>query len=291
MDFRLSSTMLIMAVLPVILALEKGELLDMSYEYGDTTLFWPGNDGFQFIIGHRGPSGSLPWYEGNSFTTGEHAGTHLDAPAHFSQGKLRVGDIPVSRFVGSAVRVDISEKSSMDRDYQMTVKDLQDWEEINGKIPDDSLLFVYAGWGAFYPNRLEYFGSTRNDTYLDEQGNSLLHFPGVAPDAATWLVSNRKISGIGIDTASIDYGQSTEFQAHQILFQANIYGLENVANLDKLPTTGAKVHALPMKIKEGSGAPVRIIAMLDEDSTSGTATILYSALVLIAAVCCAFKML
>ncbi|XP_033637761.1 isatin hydrolase-like [Asterias rubens] len=290
MGFRLSSTMLLMVVFPIILALERGELLDMSYEFGDTTPSWPGNELFQLTLGYRGPAEKYPWYEGNSYSSSEHAGTHIDAPAHFSEGKLRVSDIPISRFIGPGVRVDISEKSAMNPDYQMTVKDLQDWEEINGKIPDDSLLFVYTGWGSFYLDRLAYFGSARNDTFVDDQGNSILHFPGVAPETAIWLVSNRNISGIGIDTPSIDYGQSTDFRAHQNLYQANIYGMENVANLDKLPTTGARVHALPMKIKDGSGAPVRIVAMLDEDSTSGTATMLYSALVLIVAVCCAMML-
>ncbi len=214
----------------------------------------------------------------------EHGGTHLDAPAHFSEGKLRVHEIPISRLVGPAVRVDISEKASMNRNYQLTVKDLQDWEGINGNIPDGSLLFVYTGWGAFYPDRLAYFGSIREGTHLDDQGNSLYQFPGVAPEAASWLVSNRQISGLGIDTASVDYGQSVNFLTHQILYGANVYGMENVANLDKLPTTGARVHALPMKIEDGSGAPLRIFAMLEDSYNSTTQLViamLFSVIILI----------
>ena len=157
-------------------------------------------------------------YEGNAFSGPEHGGTHLDAPAHFSKGKLRVSDIPINKFVGPAARLDISEKATTNRDYAATAQDIQDWEKIHGKIPDGALLFVYTGWGVYYPDRLAYFGSARNDTYLDDQGTSLLHFPGVAPEAATWLVKNRNISGLGIDTPSIDYGQSTDFMTHQILF-------------------------------------------------------------------------
>ncbi|XP_033647469.1 isatin hydrolase-like [Asterias rubens] len=244
------------------LALEKGEILDMSYDFGETTLYWPGG-GFDFTITVRGPDGTVPWYEENKFAAAEHGGTHLDAPAHFSEGKLRVHEIPISKLVGPAVRVDISKQASNNRNYQLTTKDLHDWEGINGKIPDGCLLFVYTGWGAFYPDRLSYFGSTRDDTYLDDQGNSLYQFPGIAPEAASWLVSNRQISGIGIDTPSVDYGQSLDFLAHRNLLAANVYGMENVANLDKLPTTGARVHALPMKIRGGSGAPLRIFAMLE----------------------------
>ncbi|XP_038064350.1 isatin hydrolase-like [Patiria miniata] len=252
-------------------ALDKGEVLDMSYAFGDTTLYWPGLGSFEMDILSRGPSGDIPWFEANSFSGAEHGGTHLDSPAHLSQGQLRVDAIPVDKFVGPALRVDIADKANVNEDYQLTAQDLQDWEGVHGRIPDGSLLFVYTGWGAFYPDRLAYFGSARNDTYLNDQGESLLHFPGVAPEAATWLVENRKISGLGIDTASMDYGQSTVFMSHQILFGANIYGMENVANLDRLPNTGAKVHALPMKIKDGSGAPIRITAMLDEECTSGAA--------------------
>ncbi|XP_022095270.1 uncharacterized protein LOC110981746 [Acanthaster planci] len=254
-------------------ALDKGEILDMSYAFSESTLYWPGLGSFEMEILSRGPSGDIPWFEANTYAGPEHGGTHLDAPAHLSEGQLRVDEIPLSKLKGPAVRVDISDKANANADYEVSAQDLQDWEGVHGRIPDGSLLFVYTGWGAFYPDRLAYFGSPRNDTYLNNQGESLLHFPGVASEAATWLVANRKISGLGIDTPSIDYGQSLVFTSHQILFGANIYGMENVANLDQLPNTGAKVYALPMKIEEGSGAPVRIIAMLDEEGTSAASTV------------------
>ncbi|XP_038054265.1 isatin hydrolase-like [Patiria miniata] len=246
-------------------ALDKGEILDMSYPFGESTLYWPGEASFELDIRVRGPSGVLPWYEANAFSSPEHGGTHIDAPSHFSEGKQRVDDIPVNKLVGPAIRIDITDKAKANRDYEMTSQDLHDWEAAHGEIPVDSLLFVYTGWGAFYPDRLAYFGSARNDTYLNERNESVLHFPGVAPEAASWLVGNRKIAGLGIDTPSIDYGQSTQFMTHQILLGANIYGLENVANVDKLPNTGATVYSLPITIEDGSGAPARIIAVLDED--------------------------
>ncbi|XP_022095369.1 uncharacterized protein LOC110981784 [Acanthaster planci] len=250
------------------LALRKGELLDMTYGYDGNSLAYPGNGFFQLTIRSRGPEGTFPWLEDNVICTPEHIGTHIDAPAHFAQGKMRVDDIPLDQLVRPAIRVDISEKAKMDRNYSMTVKDLQDWEDVHGRIPDGCLLLVYTGWGVFYPDRLAYLGTTRNDTFLDEQGRSLVYSPGVAPEAATWLVANRKLSGIGIDAANIDYGQNALVTSHQILLGANIYVLENVANLDQLPNTGAKVYALPMKIIDGSGAPIRIMAMLDEGNTS-----------------------
>ncbi|XP_022107079.1 uncharacterized protein LOC110988124 [Acanthaster planci] len=265
--------LVLLSVLDFVVALERGEYLDMSYGYDENSLAYPGAGFFQLTIEERGPALGLPWLEYNSMCLPEHIGTHVDAPSHFGQGKMRIDDIPLSRLICSAVRVDISEKAKADRDYGMTVKDLQDWEVIHGKIPDGSLLFVYTGWGAFYPDRLAYLGTKRNDTHLDDQGMSLVHCPGVGPEAAEWLVANRKIVGLGTDSANIDRGLNVSFPTHRILMEANIYGIENVANLDQLPDTGAKVFVLPMKIVDGSGAPARIVAMLNEDSTSGAATL------------------
>ncbi|XP_038075907.1 isatin hydrolase-like [Patiria miniata] len=265
------SVLVLLCVVTSVLTLEKGTFLDMSYGYDENTLAYPSVGFFQLSIGERGPTDNFPWLEYNYMSLPEHIGTHIDAPAHFAKGRMRVDDIPIGRLICAAVRVDISEKAKIDRDYGMTVQDLQDWEEIHGKIPDESLLFVYTGWGAFYPDRLAYQGTTRNDTYLDEQGESLVHSPGVGPEAGTWLVQNRNIVGLGIDGPNLDCGQNEEFMTHRVLMEADIYGIENVANLDQLPNTGAKVYALPMKIVDGSGAPVRIIAMLDGDSSSGTA--------------------
>ena len=188
-------------------------------------------------------------------------GTHVDAPAHFSQGKWRVDDIPLRRLIAPAVRIDVSQKAAMNSDYQLSVADLQEWEVVNGKIPDDSVLFFYTGWGVYWSDRLAFTGSARNDTYIDNQGNSLLHFPGCSPEAAKWLVENRQIYGFATETGSVDYGPSVDLPTHKILFGANIYALENVANMDKLPTKGAKIHALPLKIGDGSGSPVRLIAI------------------------------
>ncbi|XP_038074373.1 isatin hydrolase-like [Patiria miniata] len=250
------------------LALKKGELLDMSFSFDGNSLSYPGLGFFELTSQYRGPLNAIPWVEYNNILSPEHVGTHMDAPIHVSEGKLHIDEIPLSRFTCPAVRIDITEKTKLDRDYGMTVQDLQDWEEVYGKIPDDCLLFVYTGWGAFYPDRLAYQGTTRNDTFLDEQGKSLVHSPGVAPEAATWLLENRKISGLGLDAPSLDIGQDTVFKTHQILLGANVYGVENVANLDKLPNTGAWVYAFPMKIVGGSGGSVRLVAQLKAD-TSG----------------------
>ena len=195
----------------------------------------------------------------------EHIGTHMDAPAHFTKGKWHINDIPLVNLIGPAVVIDISSRASIDSDTQLDLEDIINWENKYGRITDGAIVFMYSGWGAKWPNKVDFFGSsTYNDT-------TTLHFPGFHPDAINWLVNNRTIVGFGVDTASLDYGQSTQFMAHRLGLSANVYGLENVANLNLLQPVGATVVAMPMKIKSGSGAPCRIIAMLtDSMSSSGS---------------------
>ena len=189
----------------------------------------------------------------------------MDAPAHFAEGKWHVSDIPVKNLIGPAVVIDISAKASVDSDSELVLQDIVHWENQYGRIPDGAIIFMYSGWGAKWPNKVEYFGSANyNDT-------KTLHFPGFHPDAVNWLINNRIIVGLGVDTASIDHGQSVAYMGHRLAYSTNVYGLENVANLHLLPTAGATVYAMPMKIKSGSGAPCRIVAMLpDSMSSSGS---------------------
>ncbi len=198
------------------------------------------------------------FYAANSYSAGEHGGTHFDAPLHFAHGMPTVDQIPLERLFGPGIVIDVQTQAAKDRDYLVKVSDIQKWEKANGRIPDGCILLIKTGWGKFYPNRALYLGTDRRG----EQAVAELHFPGVDPAAAKWIVGNRKISILGIDTASIDRGQSQLFEVHQILFKAGICALENVANMDKLPVKGSEIIALPMKIQGGTGAPARIVAIL-----------------------------
>jgi len=193
-----------------------------------------------------------------SFGAPEHGGTHLDAPRHLSFGKWTTDEIPLDRLIGPAIKIDISSKAAQNADAELTPSDLQAWEKIHGKIPDDVILLVFSDWARFWPDRKTYMGT-------DTANASLLHFPGIHPNASRWLVKNRKIKMVGIDTPSIDYGQSKIYQSHQILYKENIPGLENVAHMDKLPAKGFTLYAAPIFITGGSGGPCRIFARLDED--------------------------
>ncbi len=239
---------------------ETGKWIDLTHNFDENTIFWPTAEKFMLETVFEGATEKGYYYSAYQFCAAEHGGTHLDAPIHFSEGKQAVEEIPLDNLIGSAVVIDVSEKALPNPDYQFSVADIEAWEAENGQIPDGSILLIRTGYGQFWPDAVKYLGT-------DERGEEAvpkLHFPGIHPEAARWIVENRKIKAVGLDTPSIDYGQSSLFESHQILYEQNIPGFENVANLDQLPATGSHIIALPMKIKGGSGGPLRIIAWLAE---------------------------
>ncbi len=238
----------------------EGTLVDLTYAFDSTTIFWPTANGFELSVDARGRQEAGYWYEANSFSTAEHGGTHLDAPVHFSEGQWTTDAIPLTRLIGPAVVVDVSEAALANRDYLVSVADFERWESEHGLLPDGVIVLVRTGYGAFWPDREQYMGTAERGP----DAIQLLHFPGIAPEAASWLATERTINAIGIDTPSIDTGQSQLYEAHQNLFAANIPAFENVANLDRLPASGATVIALPMKITGGSGGPLRIVAVVPD---------------------------
>jgi kynurenine formamidase len=183
----------------------------------------------------------------------EHFGTHLDAPAHFAQGLWTVDQIPAERLVSPMVVIDVSAEVKNDPDYQVSVSDLANWEKVNGEIPEGAVVMVHTGWDVRWDSSRQY----RN---ADSKG--VMHFPGYSLDAAKFLVEGRQVFGLGIDTLSIDYGPSQDFPVHQYTLSHSLYHLENVANLTLVPAKGATVVVAPMKLEGGSGAPVRILALL-----------------------------
>ena len=206
---------------------------------------------------HKGKTESGFWYEANNFSGAEHGGTHIDAPAHFAKGRWRVDEIPLSRLIAPGVMVDVSHKAEGHPDYLIYEQDFLEWEKIHGKIPEGVIVLVRTGWERFWPDKRKYLGS-------DKPGDTAhLHFPGFGADAARFLSQKRKVAAVGLDTASLDFGQSTTFPAHQIFGEANVSGLENLQSLAELPAKGFRIIALPMKIGGGSGAPLRIVAEIE----------------------------
>lgn len=233
------------------------EWIDLTHAFDKNTLYWPNNvNGFELRTEAEGVTPGGYFYSSYSLCAPEHGGTHLDAPVHFAAGKLTADQLPLSSLTGEAIVVDISAAAGKNRDYLLSVADLEAWEKKHGRIPDQSIVLVRTGYGRFYPDREKYFGTGRKGP----QAIPELHFPGIDPLAAQWLVERRKVKAMGLDTPSLDYGQSGDFRTHRVLMGANCPGFENLANLDKLPATGIYVVALPMKIAGGSGGPLRIIA-------------------------------
>jgi len=238
-----------------------GEWVDLSHDFSAETIYWPTADGFKKSTVFEGHTEKGFYYTAYNFMAAEHGGTHIDAPVHFAENKQTVDQIPLSQLIGPAVVIRIIEQAAQDRNYQFSVEDILSWEQSHGAIPDNSIVLIDTGSSKFWPDKKAYMGT-------DERGEEAvkkLKFPGIHPDAARFLMKERKIKAVGLDTPSIDYGGSSLFETHQILFEHNIPGLENVANLKLLPETGSLVLALPMKIRGGSGAPVRIVALLPDN--------------------------
>ncbi len=235
----------------------EGRWIDLSHDFSAQTIYWPTAKPFRLevVSAQRTPAGY--YYAANNFSAAEHGGTHLDAPIHFAEGKWTTDQIPLDRLIGEAIVVDVQSGADSSADYRVDSAALKAWEKEHGVIPPNSMVLFRTGWARRWPDRAAYLGTLRTGP----EAVSELHFPGIDPGAAQWLV-DRKVKAVGIDTPSVDYGQSTSFATHQVLFASNIPAFENVANLERLPPRGSFVIALPMKIKGGSGGPLRIVAQV-----------------------------
>ena len=241
-------------------ALLTGNIVDLTHPFDEHSIYWPTADGFKLTLGDNGVTAKGYYYAANRFSTAEHGGTHLDAPIHFFAERKTADEIDLERLLGEAAVIDVAEKCAADRDYLIGVEDLRAWEEAHGRQLVDVIVLLRTNWSRHWPDPLAYLGTAERGP----QAVAKLHFPGLDPAAARWLVEQRSIKAIGIDTASIDYGQSTQFESHVLLCGANVPIFENVAELDQLPPQGALVIALPMKIAGGSGGPLRIVAVLEK---------------------------
>jgi kynurenine formamidase len=238
-------------------AAEERRIVDLSHAYDESTIFWPTEKGFE-LEGTAGVTAAGYWYAANRFRMPEHGGTHIDAPIHFGEGRDTVDTIPLDRLIGPGVVVDVTDACRADRDHRVDVPELIAWETRHGRIPDGAIVLLRTGFEQFWPDRVRYLGT-------DERGAEAalkLRFPGLHPHAARWLSAERKIRAVGLDTASIDHGPSRAFEAHRILADANVPAFENLTNLASLPARGFEVIALPMKIRGGSGGPLRAVAVI-----------------------------
>ena len=237
-------------------AIDRSKIVDLTYTFDSTTIYWPTE---KPMVHQRERHGMTPagyFYASAKFAAPEHGGTHMDAPIHFSQGGATVDQIPLSGCVGPAAVIDFSARAAKDRDTTLAVEDISHYEAAYGRIPDGAIVVARSGWGKLWPDKKRYLGT---DKPGDVAG---LHFPGLSLEAIGFLLRNRKVAALAIDTPSMDPGISKDFPVHRLWLGANKPGFENLANADKLPPRGATLFCIPMKIGDGTGAPTRIFALL-----------------------------
>jgi len=238
------------------LDIAQADVVDLTHSIDRDTIFWPTERRtFELTEEHKGLTERGFFYAANRFCLPEHGGTHIDAPYHFARDGLAVGVLPVERLVGPAAVIDVSAKAAAEVDYTLSVDDVTAWEAKHGKLSPGTIVLLRTGWSARWPDKRAYLG---DDTPGDA---TRLHFPSYGIEAVRLLIE-RGVSVIGVDTASIDNGPSKDFLVHRAAGAANVVGVENLSNLDKLPATGAWFVGLPMKIAHGSGAPARVIAFV-----------------------------
>ncbi len=225
-------------------------VVDMTYAINSKLPAWPGDE--RTFEAKVEATPEKDGYFARSFWTLEHYGTHMDAPAHFPPGKEYLDQIAVQHLFAPAVVIDVREDAGKDPDYRLRVMRVEKWEALHGRIPAGAVVLLRTGWASRWPDQAHY----RN---TDAAG--VMHFPGFSVEAARLLIERGAV-GLGIDTLSIDYGPSKDFEVHRVTLPAGLYQLENLANLDQLSDAGAFLISAPIKLEGGSGGPVRVFALL-----------------------------
>jgi kynurenine formamidase len=182
----------------------------------------------------------------------EHSGTHLDAPIHFSENGMALEQIPAETLVVPLAVINVADKAAKDADYQLSRADLAAWERRHGRLPDNCCVAMNSGWARHVADKARYVG---------KDSNGVMHFPGIGPDAAAWLIKERRVAGLAVDTLSLDHGASKDFKTHLLWLPGGRWGLENVANLDSVPASGATLVVGVAKVKGATGGPARLFAL------------------------------
>ena len=227
-------------------------VLDLSYAISDKLVPWPGDK--RVFEAKVNASIEKDGYYTRSFWMLEHYGTHMDAPVHFPPGKTPVDQVPTERLFGPAVVIDVRAEAQTDTDYRLTVERIERWEKAHGRIPAGAIVLLRTGWASRWPDAKK---------YQNTDAAGVMHFPGFSLEAVRLLIA-RQISGLGIDTLSVDYGPSKDFSVHKLSHGAGLYHLENLADLSALPEAGAFLVVAPIKLEGGSGGPCRVFAILPQ---------------------------
>lgn len=232
-----------------------GKWVDLTHPFNEQSVYWPTAETFTKTEVFHGHTEGGWFYSAYNFSAAEHGGTHMDAPIHFAEGANTTDKVPVSQLIGPGFVIDVSGQAAADVDYLVTAADIEAFEAEHGKIPPGAIVLLNTRRAGLYSDRAAYMGTAERGADAVPK----LHFPGLGADGAALLVK-RGIAAVGLDTPSIDRGQSKDFAAHVELMTNNVPAFENVADMSALPATGSTIIALPMKIEGGSGGPLRIVA-------------------------------
>jgi kynurenine formamidase len=237
--------------------IDPAKIVDLTHTFDASTIYWPGEEtGFTHEYEKKGMTPGHYFYSSAKYAAPEHGGTHADAPIHFNEHGMTADQVPLADCIGPAAVIDFSARAAKNRDATLSVADVKSYEVEYGPIPDGAIVVARSGWGKYWPDKANYLGTAKPG---DVAG---LHFPGYSPEAVEYLLKNRHVNAIAIDTASMDPGTSKNFPVHQLWLGANKPGFENLANADKLPPKGATIFCIPMKIGAGTGGPARIFALV-----------------------------
>jgi kynurenine formamidase len=228
----------------------KTRVIDLTYAINDKLVPWPGDE--KWFEASANATVEKDGFFTRSFWMLEHYGTHLDAPVHFPPGKTTVDQIPVKQLFGPAAVFDVRERGAKEADFQLRPSHIKAWEKRHGRIPTGAIALLRTGWASRWPDA---------KSYRNQDAKGKMHFPGFSVEAAKLLIQ-RKVSGLGCDTMSVDRGASEDFAVHRLALGAGLYHLENLADLSALPEAGAFLVAAPIKLEGGSGGPVRVFALL-----------------------------
>lgn len=227
-------------------------VLDLTHAVSARSPFWPGPSASPFthdtLVAHDDGAPRMAAYR-----VPEHFGTHFDAPVHGAMGLASVDEVAVRELLGPVVVVDVAAQAAADPDYAVSTDDIRSWEARHGPVPPGSIVLMRSGWASRWG---------LGDAYYNQDADGRLHFPGFSEEAARYLVEERDIAGIGVDTGSVDPGVADGFPAHAVVNGSGRYHLENLASLEAIPEAGASLIVAPIKIEGGSGGQVRVFAVV-----------------------------
>ena len=236
-------------------AIHQGQLriVDLTHNLDGNSPFWPEGTAAPPFHAKEIATIERDGYFARTLEIPEHFGTHMDAPLHFDPNGASLDQIAVENFIVPAAVVDVRAAAVSSPDYRVTAADLEQWVTAHGPMPKGCAVLIRTGWASRWPSQ---------ERYVNQDAQGVMHFPGLSIEAARYLLDHAHPVAVGIDTPSVDYGASKDFEVHHFTMSAGLYHLEDLANLDLLPATGACILALPMKLRGGSGSPTRVLAIV-----------------------------